>query len=105
MNYLGDSSGDLIRAVNQELAVVHSVEYDDLRGRIDVQQMIHLGLGDKCFLRAVPELDMVAVNRFEFVSVDILVAVTDCFTFSGRPDLAAFVQQHIEIVRVEHPSP
>ena len=105
MNHLGDPSGDLIRAVDQKLAVVHPVEYDDLRGRIDVQQMIHLGLGDKRFLCAIPEFDMVAVDGFELVSLDIFVALADSLAFSGRPDLAAFVQQHIEIVRIEHSPP
>ena len=82
MNYLGDSSGDLIRAVDQELAMVHPVEDNDSRGWVDVQQMIRLGFGDKGLLRPIPEFYVLAMDRFEFVSVDILVSVTDSLAFA-----------------------
>ena len=82
MNYLGDSSGDLIRAVDQELAMVHPVEDNDSRGWADVQQMLGLGLGNKRLLSPIPEFDVLAMDRFEFVSVDILVSVTDSLAFA-----------------------
>lgn len=39
------------------------------------------------------------------MSVYIFISIKNCPPFPVRPDLSAFVQKHIEIVRMEYPLP
>ena len=91
----------LFGVVDEELAVVHAREDFDVRLRTEGEEVLHLRFGDKSFFRAVPEMDVCAVNGVEAVGIDGLIAVHDCLRSAEGPDLLALVQQDIEIVRTE----
>ena len=91
--------------VHQELSVIHSREDLDLDAGIDSLQMLHLRLGHEGFLRPVPEMDVGAVDGLQFVGIDGLVPVQDGTPAAEWIDLPAFIQQHIEVVGMEHPTP
>ena len=76
-----------------------------MRVRVEGAQMPGLGFGNKGFLGAIPEMDIGPVDGFQLMGVNVLVAVPDSFSLSGRPYLLAFIQQDVEIMGVEHPSP
>ena len=100
-----DPAGDLVRAVHQQLSVVHAGEYFDVGFRTEGEEVPGLRPGDEALLGPVPEVDVGAVDGFQFVGIDVLVAVPDGFPLAGGPGFPAFVQHRVDVVRMEHPFP
>lgn len=59
----------------------------------------------KSLLCAVPIVDIGARDSLQSVCIYRLIALAHRTTSASRVDLAALIEQHIEIVRVEHPAP
>ena len=91
--------------VHKELTVVHFGEDLDMDVGINRLQVLHLWLSHKGFFRPVPEKDIGAVDGFQFIGIDRFVTVQDGTSAAEWIYLSAFVQQYVEIVRVEHPPP
>ena len=67
--------------------------------------MLCLRSGHEGLFGTVPEMDIGAVDGFQLVGIDVLVAVADGLSSAGRPCFLAFFQQHVDIVRMEHQFP
>ena len=91
--------------VNQQLPMIHFWEDLDVSVREELKQMLCLRLGYKRFLCAVPVVDMTPLDGFKLVGINILISVTYCFTLSVWLHFLAFVQKHIEIMRMEDKFP
>ena len=81
----------LFRPVNKQLAVVHARKDFDVGLRAEGEEVLHLRFGDKGFFRAVPEMDVRAVDGVEAVGIDRLVAVHHGLRSAEGPDLLALV--------------
>lgn len=82
--------------VYKELPVIHPLEDFNVSVRVNLTQMLHLRLGYECLLCAIPKVDIVPVNRFQLLSINVLVAIPDGFSLAGGPHLLAFIQKDIE---------
>ena len=91
--------------VNKQLSVVHLGEYVDIRVGIHLLQMPCLRFGGKGFQCAIPIVYIGPVNEFQLIGIYRLVAIQYRSPAAERIHLFAFVQQYIEIMGVEHPTP
>ena len=91
--------------VDKELAVIHTRENFYLGIGKEPAQMSDLRFGDECLLGPIPEVDIVPVDGFQLVGIDILVTVTNSFSLAVGPHFSAFFQQDVEVVGMEHPLP
>lgn len=105
LNHFQDPPRHFFRMVHEQLPVVHFGEDFDVGRRADRLQMLCLGPGHERFERAVPEVDIGAGYGLQLVGIDRLVPVQDGPAAPEGIHLPAFVQQDIEIVRMEYPPP
>ena len=61
--------------------------------------------GHEGFFRTVPIVDIGSVDRLQLMGVHVLVSVADGLSPAVGPHLPAFIQQYVEIVRMEKPFP
>jgi hypothetical protein len=91
--------------VYQKLSVVHFWKDFKMYFRINLFQMFRLRFGNKSFKRPVPVVDISPMDGFKFVGVDGLVSVQNGPSAAIGIDLPAFVQQNVEVVGMEYPTP
>ena len=93
-----DSLRDFVRMVNQQLPVIHLGKDFYMCFGKDSIQMFGLRLRDKGLQRTVLIVDIVTMDRLEFVCINGLVPVKDCTPAAIRIDFPALIQQYIKVV-------
>lgn len=93
-----DPTGDLLRAVNQQLPVVHPGENGNSGIRTDREQVSDLRLCNKGLFGTIPKLDVAACDGFQLVGINIFVTVQYGLSATEWEDFPAFIQKDIEIV-------
>ena len=91
--------------VNQELAVVHTFKQFNMCLWVQFLQVFYLRFGYEGLFGAVPEVNVRSVNGIQFMSVDVLVTIKHSPPLPLLPHLLAFIQQHVEVMGMEHPFP
>ena len=91
--------------VYQELSVVHAGEQLNVCIGVKSTQMPGLRLCYKSFFGSIPIMNIGPLNRLQFVSIDILVSITNCLPFAIGPYFPAFVQKNVEVMGMEKPFP
>ena len=85
--------------------MIHPGKYLHMGFRAQLEQVFHLRLGYESLFCAVPEMDIRPVDGIQLIGVDIFVTVPYGFAFAVWPYLLAFIQQYVEVMRMEHPPP
>ena len=67
--------------------------------------MLGLRFRHEGLLGSVPIMDIITVNGFQFVGIDVLVAVTNGLSSAGQPHFLTLIKQHIKIMGMEYPPP
>ena len=93
-----DPAGNLLRAVYQQLPVVHPGENGNPCIRADREQVPDLRLSNKGFFGTIPELDIGACDGFQLVGIYVFVTVQYGLSATEWEDFPAFIQKDIEIV-------
>ena len=93
-----DSPGNLLRAVYQQLSVIHPGENGNPGIRADREQVSDLRLCHKGLFGTIPKLDVGSLNGFQLVGINIFVTVQYGLSATEWEDFPAFIQKDIEIV-------
>ena len=91
--------------VHEQLPMVHLGKDFDVDRWTELLQMPGLGPGHERFERAVPEVDVGAGDGPQLIGIDRFIAVQNGPAAPEGIHFPAFVQQDVEIVRMEHPPP
>ena len=78
--------------------MIHLLEDHDLSIWTKTFQMLYLHFCNKCFFRAIPEMNVNLWDRFQSVCIYRLITVKYRFGAPVWIDFSAFIQQDVEIV-------
>lgn len=78
--------------VDEQLTVVQTRKNFHMRRRAELEQVLHLRLGDKGFFRAVPEMNVCAVDGLQAIGINGLVAIQYGLLATERIDLLALIE-------------
>lgn len=74
--------------------------------RIKRPKVPYMTLSDECLSTALQIVDVMSVTGFQFIGIDVIIAVSDGLATIPWPNrLPAFIQYHVDIVRVKDAFP